>query len=138
MKPLEDRLSRVVEGGDSLAVDLAKGDLEREASERYKGFVVWSRLSRVTNKTVKRNAFAREEEFWRYPCRYIEFVNSQDGHVLRLNREIREAFRVHIWDTGVSHLFSRLSPPSGGGNGWLRGVGYEVWSPCYVEAGRPQ
>ena len=39
--------------GDSLAVDLALRDLEREASERYKGFVVRTGLKRVFNKAVK-------------------------------------------------------------------------------------
>ena len=48
-KTLEDRLSRAVEVGDSVAVDLAKGELELEASERYKGFVVRNRLKRVPN-----------------------------------------------------------------------------------------
>ena len=43
-KSLEDRLSRLVEREDSLDVDLAKYDLEREVSERYKGFVVRTRL----------------------------------------------------------------------------------------------
>ena len=57
MKSLEDRLFRAVERRDSLAVDLAKGDLEREAIERYKGMVIRSRLSRVPNEAVKRNAF---------------------------------------------------------------------------------
>ena len=57
VKSVEDRLSRAVEGGNSLAVDLAKADLEREASERYKGVVVRSKLSRVPNEAVKRNAF---------------------------------------------------------------------------------
>ena len=37
-KSLEDKLFRAVEG-DSLAVDLARRDLEREASERYKGYI---------------------------------------------------------------------------------------------------
>ncbi len=45
--------------GNSLAVYLAK----REANERYKGFVVRSRLSRVHNAAVKRNTFVREEVF---------------------------------------------------------------------------
>ena len=36
---------------DSLAVDLARRDLEREASERYKGFVVRTRLKRVSKET---------------------------------------------------------------------------------------
>ena len=30
--------------------------------------------------------------------RYIEFVKSPDGHVLRSNRKMREAFRVHFRD----------------------------------------
>ena len=38
-KSLEDKLSQVVEGVDSLAVDLARRDLECEASEHYKGFI---------------------------------------------------------------------------------------------------
>ena len=87
-----------MEGGDSVAIDLAKGDLEREASERYKGFVVRNRLKRVPNETVKCNAFMRQEELRRFPCRYIECVNAPDGRVLRSSREIREAFRTHFRD----------------------------------------
>ena len=41
-KFLEDKLSRAVERGNYLAVDLARRNLEREASKRYKGFVVRS------------------------------------------------------------------------------------------------
>ena len=96
-KSLEDRLSRAVEGG-SVAIELAKGDLEREASERYKGFVVRNRLKRVPNEAVKCNAFMRKEELRRFPCRYIECVNAPDGRVLRSSREIREAFRTHFRD----------------------------------------
>ena len=95
-KSLEDRLSRAVEGEDSVAIDLAKGDLEREASERYKGFVVRNRLKRVPNEAVKCNAFLRKEEWRRFPCRYIEYVSAPDGRVLRSSREIREAFRAHF------------------------------------------
>ena len=47
---------------------------------------------------MKHNTFAREEEFQRFPCRYIEFVNSLEKHVLRSNRDIRETFRSHFWD----------------------------------------
>ena len=97
-KSLEDRLSRAVEGGDSVAIDLAKGDLEHEASERYKGFVVRNRLKRVPNEAVKCNAFMRKEELRRFPCQYIECVNVLDGRVLRSSREIREAFRTHFRD----------------------------------------
>ena len=39
-KSLDDRLSQTVKRGDSLAIDLARLDLEGEASERYKDFVV--------------------------------------------------------------------------------------------------
>ena len=39
-RSLDDKLSRAVERGDSLAIDLAKRDLEREASEHYMSFVV--------------------------------------------------------------------------------------------------
>ena len=53
-KSIDDRLSRAVVGGDSLNVELARGDLERESSERYKGFVVRSRLKRVLNEAVKK------------------------------------------------------------------------------------
>ena len=84
--------------GDALAVDLVKGNLEREASKRYKDFLVRSMLRRVPNEAVKRNAFAREEEFQRFPCRHIESVKSPDGHVLRSNRDIREAFQVYFRD----------------------------------------
>ena len=35
-KSLDDKFFQAVEVGDSLAVDLARRDLEREASERYK------------------------------------------------------------------------------------------------------
>ena len=88
-----------MEGGDSVAIDLAKGDLEREASERYKGFVVRNRLKRVSNEAVKCSALMRKEELRRFPCRYIEYVNAPDGRVLRSSREIREAFRTHFRDS---------------------------------------
>ena len=84
--------------GHSLAVDLAKEDLGLEASEHYKDFVVRSKLRKVGNKAVKRNAFARLEEFWRFPCRHIESVKAPDERVLRSNRDIREAFRAHFRD----------------------------------------
>ena len=47
VKAIEDRLIRVVERGDSLAVDLARWSLEREASECYQGNVVRTRLESV-------------------------------------------------------------------------------------------
>ena len=97
-KSLEDRLSRAVEVGDSVAINLAKGDLESESSERYKGFVVRNGLKRVPNEAVKCNAFMRKEELRRFPCWYIECINAPDGRVLRSSREIREAFRTHFRD----------------------------------------
>ena len=87
-----------MEGGDSVAIDLAKGNLERETNERYKGFVVRNRLKRVPNEAVKCNAFMRKEELRRFPHWYIECVNTPDGRVLRSSHEIREAFRAHFRD----------------------------------------
>ena len=84
---MEDGLSR----GNSLNIELARGDLERKTSERYKGFVLRSRLKRVLNEAVKSNATALEEEVRRFPDRYIDSVKSPDGRVLRSNREMRDA-----------------------------------------------
>ena len=50
VKSSEDRFSWTVERRDSLAIELARRDLEREASERYKSFVVITRLKRVSTK----------------------------------------------------------------------------------------
>ena len=96
-KSIDDRISRAVVGGDSLNVELAKGDLERESSERYKGYVVRSRLKRVLNEAVKTNVTAREE-VRRFPDRYIVSVKAPDGRLLRSGREIRDAFRAHFRD----------------------------------------
>ena len=57
-----------------MAVQLARRDLESKTSERYKGFVVRSRLKRVLNEAVKSNVTAREEEVRRFPGRYIDSV----------------------------------------------------------------
>ena len=74
------------------------GDLERESSERYKGYVVRSRLKRVLNEAVKTNATAREEEVRRFPDRYIDSVKTPDGRLLRSSGEMRDAFRAHFRD----------------------------------------
>ena len=92
-KSLEDRLTRAVKRGDALAVDLARRDLEREASARYKAFVFRTRLTRVSN-----DAFVREEKVRMFAHRYIKFVKSPDGHARRLNREMRRAFRTQFRD----------------------------------------
>ena len=84
--------------GDSLAEDLARRDFEREASERDKGFVVRNRLKGVSNEAVRCNTFMRKEELRRFPYRYIEFVKSLDGRMLRSNRGMREAFWTHFCD----------------------------------------
>ena len=97
-KSIDDRLSRAVAGGDSLGVELARRDLERESSERYKGSVVRSRLKRVLNEAVKSNATAREEEVRRFPDRYIASVKTPDGRLLRSGREIRDTFQAHFRD----------------------------------------
>ena len=97
-KAIDDRLSRAVAGGDSLGVELARRDLERENSERYKGYVVRSRLNRVLYEAVKSNATAREEEVRRFPDRYVASVKTADGRLLHSSREIRDAFRAHFRD----------------------------------------
>ena len=97
-KSLEDKLSWVVEGRDSLAVDLARRDLEHEVSERYKGYVVRSRLKSVSNAAMKCNTLAREKEVQRFPFRYIESVKSPDGCMLGLNHEMQDAFQAHFHD----------------------------------------
>ena len=97
-KSIDDQLSRAVAGGGSLTIELTRGDLQRKASERYKGFVVRSRLKRVLNEAVKLNASAREEKVRRFPGRYIDSVKSPDGRVLRSNRKIRDAFQEHFHD----------------------------------------
>ena len=73
-------------------------DLERESSERYKGYVVRSRLKRVLNEAVKTNATVREEEVRRFPDRYSDSVKTPDGRLLRSSREMRYAFRAHFRD----------------------------------------
>ena len=98
-KSIDDRLSRAVAGvGESLGVELAWRDIERESSERYKGSVVRSRLKRVLNEAVKSNATAREKEVRRFPDRDIASVKTPDGRLLRSTREIRDAFRAHFRD----------------------------------------
>ena len=81
--------------GDSLGVELARRDLERESSERYKGHVVRSRLRRVLNEAVKTNATEREE-VRRFPDRYIDFVKTPDGRLLQSSLEMRGTFRAHF------------------------------------------
>ena len=97
VKSLEDKLSQAVEGG-FLAVELARRNLEREASELYKGYVVRSRSKRVPNEAVKRNASAREDEVRRFSFQYIESVKSPNACVHGSNRELRDAFRAHFCD----------------------------------------
>ena len=97
-KAIDDRLSRAVARGDSLGVELARRDLERENSERYKGYVVRSRVNRVLYEAVKSNATAREEEVRRFPDRYVASVKTADGRLLHSSREIRDAFWAHFRD----------------------------------------
>ena len=77
-------------GGDSLTIELARRDLERESSEGYKGYVVRSRINRVLNEAVKSNA--------RVPNRYIDSVKNPDERLLQSSRKMRVAFWVHFRD----------------------------------------
>ena len=85
-------------GGDSLDVELARRDLGRENSERYKGHVVRSMLRRVLNESVKTNATAREEKVRRFHDHYMASVKTPDERLLRSSRKIRDAFRAHFRD----------------------------------------
>ena len=117
-KSIDDRLFRAVAEGDSLTVELARGDIECESSERYKGYIVRSRIKRVLNEAVKSNVTAREEVRM-FPDRYIDSVKTPDWRLLRLIREMRDAFRAHFRDrfarcTDLPELSCRLPPPWGG------------------------
>ena len=131
-KSIEDRLSRAVAEGDSLGVELARRDLERESSERYKGFVVRSRLNRVLNEAVKSNTTAREEEVRRFPDRYIASVKTPYGRLLRSSHELRYAFRAHFRDRFPAALISRFGSfvailPISPVLGWLKRLVARVW-----------
>ena len=104
MKSLDDRISWVLERGDSLAIDQARWYLEYKASEHHKGFVVKSRLKRVLNKAMKCNVFMCEEEVQRFPHWYIEIVKTLDRHVLQSNHEMHRAFQAHLHDFFVCFL----------------------------------
>ena len=92
-KYLEDKLSQAVEAGDSLAVDVARRELECEGSEHYKEYVVRYRLKWFSNAAVKGYVFAFEEEVRRFPFRCIESLKS-----LGSNRKMRDAFRDNFRD----------------------------------------
>ena len=132
VKSIEDRLSRAVARGDSLGVELARRDLERESSECYKGSVVRSRLKRVLNEAVKSNATEREEEVRRFPDRYIASVKTPDGRLLRSGREIRDAFRAHFGIALPAALISRSGSfvaisPTSPALGRLKRLAARVW-----------
>ena len=43
-------------------------------------------------------------EVWKYPHRYIKFIKSSDGHVLRSNCEMHKDFRAHFHDHFACHF----------------------------------
>ena len=64
---------------------------------------------------MKSNATVREE-VWRFPGRYIDSVKFLDGHLLRLNLEIHDAFGtqfrgrfVHFSDLPLQEFCSYLA-----------------------------
>ena len=65
--------------GDTLEVELARRNLEHEASKHNQGFIIRSRLSRVSNEAGKLNAHAGNEELQRFSGWYIDSVISTDG-----------------------------------------------------------
>ena len=117
-KSIEDRFPGRWQEGDSLSVELARRDLERKTSERYKGYVVRSRLKRVPNIDVKSNATACEEEVRRFPDRYIDSVKSPDGLQQRSNRTFERTFLIALPAVLISYFRSFVailptSPASG-------------------------
>ena len=95
---LEDKISRAVDGGDPLEIDLAKRDLERLNSERYQGQVVRARLERVSNEAVNVNI----GRIRKWPDRHIQRIKTPDGQTLESTREICSGFREHL-----QRLFTR-------------------------------
>ena len=95
-KRLEDKMTRAVEGGDPLAISLAKQDLSRLASERYEGQVVRARLKKVSNEAVNVDAVERKAALRRGSDGYIRKVHNLEGHALVSTREICEGFREHL------------------------------------------
>ena len=85
-----------MEQEDAIAVELVRRDLDRAASERYKGYVIRSKLKAVPNEAVKCKTDVRKKEARRFSHRYIESAKSPVGHVLRSRREIGVAFWVDI------------------------------------------
>ena len=61
---------------DSLAIDIARWDLDHEASKCSKGYVVRSRLKRVPRKAMKCNMLVHEEEVWRFLFQHIKLLDA--------------------------------------------------------------
>ena len=89
---------------DSLQSNFARQSREREASKRYQRFRV---SSCVSKETVKTDTHLPKEELRRYPGRFIESINFPDGHRIRLDWKIGEAFLTHFRDHFAR--FSNLS-----------------------------
>ena len=53
----------------------ARRDFDREANKCYQGFIVRSRLSRVSNEVMKLDLHTCKEEVRRFASRYIESIN---------------------------------------------------------------
>ena len=88
-KSWEDKLSRALEGGDSLAVNLARWD---------NGYVVRYKFKRVPNEAVKCNTLVPEDEI-DIPIEKPSYIfKSPDGRMLGSNSKMYEAFRVHFCD----------------------------------------
>ena len=102
--------------GDSLGVELARRDLERESSERYKGAVVRSRLKRVLNKAVKSNATAREEEVRRFGTSLLSRPRTGDccDRLVRYVTPFGRTFGIALPAALISRSgsFAAISPTS--------------------------
>ena len=80
--------------GSSLTVELAKRDLERKASERYKGFVVRSRLKKGSQRSREmQRACVKYEDF---PISISSLFGPQTGMCFRPTVRFARLF-AHIF-----------------------------------------
>ena len=84
--------------GDPLEIELTRRDLECKANECYQGFIVRTRLDRVSNEAVKHNLNSHREELQRFPFRHNKSVMSSNRHKLWSDQEICDTFQADFCD----------------------------------------
>ena len=105
---LEALVEEAVAGGDTHRARLARFDLNRLASERYRGHLVRARLNGVTNEATHVDGAQRRMEGRSFPDRFMKSIETLDGRTLKGTREIVEGFRGYFSD-----LFTPVELPTG-------------------------